>query len=547
MTGWQPAKLMLALTVALCLGAAAVIVLLQHRNGEDRDAEVRAEKIKSALTQLQIAPYGAVAPGMADPRYARQENRFARDEIAGGKEEIDGLLDDLESGSPPAQLSDVRPLLDKNFALVDKIYELGATGGPPDRIDRLGFQAGRVAGKLNRTLKAVGAEYHERAVASRNQSIAGSTVTIILLLCAFSFFLLRGGRLQREKDDLLERLRKDALTDSLTGLGNRRALIDDLEQRIAESGPDREFILAVFDLDGFKRYNDSFGHPAGDALLARLGGRLQALVGPGVAAYRMGGDEFCVLAELGADGAEVVARASEALTESGEAFYVGCSYGTVVIPAEASTSSDALRISDGRMYRVKAVRGAATRESIDVLLKVLEERNGELVGHLHAVAELAVETARALGLDGIELGRVRTAAELHDIGKCALPQSILEKPEPLDDGEWRFMRQHTLIGARIAQAAPSLAHAADLIRSTHEWFDGTGYPDGMQGEAIPLGARIIAVCDAYDAITSARPYSPSLSSDEALAELRRCAGSQFDPAVVEAFGHVLAGSASLPA
>jgi two-component system, cell cycle response regulator len=273
-------------------------------------------------------------------------------------------------------------------------------------------------------------------------------------------------------------------------------------------------------------------------LLARLGRRVGDLARPGISAYRMGGDEFCMLAALEADGAEIVAQASEALSEHGEAFSVGCSYGTVVIPTEASTPSDALRVSDGRMYRVKAVRGATTRESIDVLLKVLEESNGELVGHLRHVAEFAAETARDLGLDELEVSRVQAAAELHDIGKSAIPRSILDKPGELDAAEWRFMRQHTLIGERIAQAAPSLANVAELIRSTHERFDGKGYPDGLAGESIPLGARIIAVCDAYDAMTSERPYSPRLASDEALKELRRCAGDQFDPKVVKAFAWV---------
>jgi HD-GYP domain-containing protein (c-di-GMP phosphodiesterase class II) len=133
------------------------------------------------------------------------------------------------------------------------------------------------------------------------------------------------------------------------------------------------------------------------------------------------------------------------------------------------------------------------------------------------------------------------AAALHDVGKAAIPDAVLEKPGPLDEEEWAVMRSHTLIGERILAAAPALARAAELVRSSHERFDGTGYPDGTAGDAIPLAARIIAVCDAFDAMTTPRPYRPTpLSTDEALAELREGGGTQFDSAVVAAFESAVA-------
>jgi HD-GYP domain-containing protein (c-di-GMP phosphodiesterase class II) len=145
-----------------------------------------------------------------------------------------------------------------------------------------------------------------------------------------------------------------------------------------------------------------------------------------------------------------------------------------------------------------------------------------------------------LGLDEQEAAAVRHAASLHDIGKVAIPDSILSKPGALDEDEWVFMRSHTLIGERILGGAPSLTPLSRLVRSSHERMDGSGYPDGLAGEDIPLGARIIAVCDAYDAMLADRPYSPARTPVEALAELRRCAGSQFDLAVVDAFAAVVA-------
>ena len=170
-----------------------------------------------------------------------------------------------------------------------------------------------------------------------------------------------------------------------------------------------------------------------------------------------------------------------------------------------------------------------------MLVQVLAEREPELRRHMADVADLAAATGRELGLDPDALDVISRAAELHDIGKVAVPDDIINKPGPLDDVEWRIMRQHTLVGERILAAAPALAAVARLVRLSHEHWDGTGYPDQLAGDEIPIGARIIAVCDTYDAITSERAYAVARAHDSAIAELRRCAGSQFDPAVVAAF------------
>ena len=185
-------------------------------------------------------------------------------------------------------------------------------------------------------------------------------------------------------------------------------------------------------------------------------------------------------------------------------------------------------------------RRSASNQSKDVLLRAVHERSPNLGLHGGEVAELAEQTARRLGLELEEVRAVRQGAELHDIGKLAVPDTILNKPGPLDDAEWAFMRRHTLVGERILAAAPALSDVARLVRASHERWDGTGYPDGLVAESIPLGSRVIAVCDAWDAMVSDRPYRRALSREEAMAELDRCAGSQFDPAVVEAFKAVLA-------
>jgi diguanylate cyclase (GGDEF)-like protein len=345
----------------------------------------------------------------------------------------------------------------------------------------------------------------------------------------------------RQNVAMLRASRAEALTDHLTELGNRRALGRRLEALLPEVTPERPLVLALFDLDGFKHYNDTFGHPAGDALLVRLGRNLAAALEARGEAFRMGGDEFCALFEPGADGPDpLVKGAAAALSDHGEGFTIGCSYGAIVLPTEARAAADALRIADQRMYAQKnAGRLSAGRQSKDVLLRALAERNPALGGHLTGCALLAERTARMLGLPPEEVERVRHAGELHDAGKVAIPDDILTKAGPLDEEEWAFIRRHPLIGERIVRSAPALAAVARLVRSANERWDGGGYPDALEGDAIPLGSRIVAVADAFDAMISRRPYSPALSPDAAMEELRRCAGTQFDPAVVEAFRAVV--------
>ena len=331
--------------------------------------------------------------------------------------------------------------------------------------------------------------------------------------------------------------RRDALTDGLTGLGNRRALLADLERAVARATPEDPRVCVLLDLDGFKAYNDAFGHPAGDKLLSRLGQRLADVVGDHGSAYRLGGDEFCVLAHSHSWGAQRLADAVRAaLTETGEAFAVTSSAGMVEIPADARQPAEVLQIADRRMYADKGRRSSsAGHQSRAVLLRILREREPDMHAHLVGVAELALAVARELGMSGEELDELARAAELHDVGKIAIPEEILHKPGELDPDEWAFVRRHPIIGERILGAAPALRPVARLVRSTHERWDGAGYPDGLAGDEIPLGSRIVAVCDAYEAMVSDRPYRPAMSPELAVEELFTHAGTQFDPRVVQVF------------
>jgi len=359
-----------------------------------------------------------------------------------------------------------------------------------------------------------------------NVAIAFSTSAVAAVIARMALTF-------RQNTVVLQMSRRDAETDSLTGLANRRRLLFDLEARIEAS---THTILLLFDLDGFKSYNDAFGHPAGDSLLTRLAGKLAEAAKPFGQAYRMGGDEFCVIADGDAvDRGPIVVAALRALRDKGEGFEISSAYGAAILPEEATDLSEALRIADTRLYGNKdSRRASAGRQTREVLLSALYERDASLRGHLSAVARLARAVGERLSLPDADLQELVLAAELHDVGKLAIPDSILSKPGPLTEDEWIFAHRHTVIGERILSAAPALARVARTVRSTHERPDGMGYPDGLQGDQIPLLSRIVAVCNAFHAMTEETPYRSALSVDEACAELQRCSGTQFDGAVVEA-------------
>jgi two-component system, cell cycle response regulator len=367
-----------------------------------------------------------------------------------------------------------------------------------------------------------------------------SPVSHVAAVLAFATLSVAGVRLWLTVGEhmmLLGTSRGEANTDELTGLGNRRQLANDLEAELHEVSAARPLLLALFDLNGFKAYNDTFGHPAGDALLARLGSALARAVEGNGRAYRMGGDEFCVLAVAPIERhAQIAATSRAALSERGNGFRITAALGTASLDAPDDDPADALRDADRRMYAEKnGGRASAGGQSTAVLLRVLAERSPDLGKHVDGVSTLAERIAAELGMSDEDRTAVWQAAMLHDIGKAAVPDAILNKPGPLDEHEWSFMRRHTIIGERIIQAAPALASAAPLVRSSHERFDGTGYPDGLARDDIALGSRIIAVCDAYDAMLTDRPYRRAFSRAHALDEIQRCAGTQFDPDVVSAF------------
>jgi diguanylate cyclase (GGDEF)-like protein/putative nucleotidyltransferase with HDIG domain len=515
----------------LGLVTLAAVVQFERRVDETRRAQVVIAQMRNqqgALLAIAFDPViaaTATAPAQTALRLA-EGRRTLSNSVA--------TLDGLGNGGAPARIG---ALSQTYFNFIDHLSTLVARGASPEAALALGAsqRPGGIGSKLALELERADAAYDAEASNSRTVAAIGTVVAIVFLLVAFSITFSHVVWARR-------RSQRDATTDALTDLGNRRKLFADMEDLVGSLHARHTITVGIFDLDGFKAYNDIFGHPAGDALLRRLARRLTLVVGDRGGAYRIGGDEFVVITAV--DGGErLLASAQAALSEDGPGYSIGCSIGSTRILAGV-TLEQALHEADQRLYTNKRSRSSASGSASEVraaLLQVLAEQDAALVAHLEHVAALAARTAAELGLPAHQVEMARRAAELHDVGKAAIPAEILDKTGPLDPTEMMLMKRHSAIGARIVAAAPTLAALAPIVRAAHERADGTGYPDGLLLEDIPVCSLIIAVVDAYDAMTSDRPYRTAMSPSAALAELHRHAGTQFDPQVVDAFTSVLVG------
>lgn len=358
----------------------------------------------------------------------------------------------------------------------------------------------------------------------------------------------------------IERLRSEARTDTLTALGNRRAFNEDLALEVERRNSTGSFFsLMAIDLDGLKEINDVQGHQAGDAHLQSVAARVAAEVGPGGTVYRTGGDEFMVLLPGARNfhAMELAHRIQGATSSSSgqRAVSIG-----VTESISVEHRQELIRQADLALYEAKRQKlpvvpyraapqvgpagiGGPKASSMDTLgppretlakalaraLRARDQRTGE---HAELVAEFAAAIGSRQGFGGLRLERLRTAALLHDLGKIAIDDSILRKRGRLTADEQTMLRQHVPIGRDLLEAV-GLHEEAMWVLHHHEHFDGTGYPGALRGDAIPLESRIIAVADAYEAMTSTRHYGERLTAEAALAELAKQAGSQFDPACVQ--------------
>jgi diguanylate cyclase (GGDEF)-like protein len=383
-----------------------------------------------------------------------------------------------------------------------------------------------------------------------------------------------------------------ATTDPQTRLLNRMSSLQGLATEIERANRyGRPLSVALFDIDNFKRVNDTHGHAIGDEVLRHVAKVLQDNVRSVDSLGRFGGEEFLlVMPETDLDGGiasaenlrRVLGRTPVTLTTAaGELrFRVAISAGVTGSGGERSVEvDDLLREADSALYgakeagrdrveryrvrddhvrlghatidpeaRAKAteIARAASDASNRHLLGALADRPGWAGGASQLIADLAADLGRGIGLPDGDIERIRTASLLHDLGKLAIPDEILSKPAALDSTEWRSIVEHPKIGQVVLEQAGSIRDAAQIVLHHHEWFDGRGYPHGLAGAEIPIGSRIVAIADAYEAMISVRPYKRAMSHAEAISELRRQRGVQFDPELVDVFVSLVGDRSAAP-
>lgn len=333
-------------------------------------------------------------------------------------------------------------------------------------------------------------------------------------------------------------LQRAAFYDILTGLYNRTyfdIVIDDLKEKGL-------FPLAIImgDLNGLKIANDVFGHSAGDKLLKEMAGIIRSSCPAEASIFRWGGDEFFVLLPHLDDEGEIREICQTIKNKCREnrktAVPLSISLGYAVGINGAGNIARLIKIADERMYRNKLLDRKNYRYLLISSLKgTLARKSYESTDHSERMAELAVEVGKKLGLAGNELEDLKLLALLHDLGKVVVSDEVLNKTGPLTEEEWEEVRKHPEAGYRISQSSSELSHISNYILNHHEHWDGRGYPLGHKGEEIPFLSRIISVVDAYDVMTNGSSYKEAISHEEALEELQRCAGTQFDPNIVEIF------------
>jgi diguanylate cyclase (GGDEF)-like protein len=377
-----------------------------------------------------------------------------------------------------------------------------------------------------------------------------------------------------ENAQLYARLEQRSRIDELTGLFNRRYFEERLKEEFARHSRYGDvFSIFMMDLDNFKTYNDVYGHPAGDVLLSNVGRIIKGSVRNVDHAFRYGGDEFVViLPKTARDAAYVVAeRARRQIAEDmgKKAIAVTCSIGLASYPADAMLSGELVDVADIALYHAKRTGGNRIFLSSKILSKLpdgevipgvgnrpgslsevydiasaVEAKDPYTYGHSRRVNIYAVALAEKIGLSPDEVSALSAAALLHDIGKVGIPDKVLNKKGKLSREDWEAIKAHPKLGANIIGNVPKLAPAVNTILYHHERWDGSGYPEGLKGEEIPLESRILAIADSFEAMTSARPYRPALSLEEVVTELRQGAGLQFDPNLVDVFVDII--EAGLP-
>lgn len=336
-----------------------------------------------------------------------------------------------------------------------------------------------------------------------------------------------------------EKLQFLSFHDALTLVYNRGYFEEEMNR--LTNGRDYPISIIVVDLDGLKIVNDSLGHEKGDQLLKATANILNRSVRANDIISRIGGDEFALI--LPRTGEETAISIGKRISKNVELYREQNPEIPLNLSIGISTSADPshpiveiFKEADNNMYRNKISRTSTSRRTIvKALLSILSERDYITSGHAERLRILANDLGEMLGLSPQQISDLSLLSSVHDLGKVGIPDRILFKPGKLDDSEWAEMRRHPEIGHRIASASPDLQHIANLILYHHEKWDGSGYPCGLKEDEIPIECRILAIVDAYDAMTSTRPYRVGLTPEQAIREIEKCAGTQFEPELVKAF------------
>lgn len=350
-------------------------------------------------------------------------------------------------------------------------------------------------------------------------------------------FIVGSSRDISEERRIIENLKHTSFHDSLTGVYNRTFFEEQLHNVDTEG--QLPLSLIIGDVNGLKLANDAFGHKEGDRLLKKVAEILRSSCSENDIIARMDGDEFAIIMpRTNEREATKISNRIKELSATGvpDPILPSIAMGLATKTDSSQTMDDIFKQTEDRMYKNKLSEGKSVRSSvINSLIKTLEERTHETEEHAQRMKALAVNLGRMLGISNTGLDELSLLAVLHDIGKIAIPDGILTKTGCLTREEWVIMRKHCEIGYRIAVSSPELVSIANGILCHHEHWDGKGYPQGLKGEEIPVTSRIINIVDAFDAMTNDRSYHKAVTKAEAVKELKRCSGTQFDPDIVKAF------------
>ncbi|MHB8131517.1 MAG: HD domain-containing phosphohydrolase, partial [Mobilitalea sp.] len=391
----------------------------------------------------------------------------------------------------------------------------------------------------------------KKTIEARYQSVDGSVGYIELTAVNLTHDLNIKGILVNYNDITERKIREKEIIylsqhDSLTGLYNRAFF--EIEKLRLNSADYLPLSIIIGDINGLKIINDTMGHVEGDNLLINTGRILEKCCRNGDVVARMGGDEFNILLPntSSEEAVEIINKINAQCKDynnkmAGDLYQISISLGSATRTSINESMDHILKVAEDFMYNRKLLEGRSFHSSIISSMKMaLFEKSHETEEHAHRLIQLSKAVGMAIGLTNQQFDELELFSTLHDIGKIGVDNQILNKPAKLTDDEWVKMRKHSEIGYRIAMASPELVPIAYYILTHHERWDGNGYPQGLIGENIPLLSRILAVADAYDAMTEDRPYRKGMSKQEAIREIERNTGTQFDPSIAQVFVNILA-------